>query len=136
MVDDSEIDLNLLSEALVVSRAAVPVWQALDATEAAIALGHILEANAVPTLLVSDYRLDGLTALELAEAIAVTAGSNLLGLIVLSSSLSQHQGAELLSGGADAVFEKPMDLDGYAALAAALLELGDRLAGSHLGIAH
>lgn len=119
-----------------VARAAVPVWQALDATEAAIALGHILEANAVPTLLVSDYRLDGLTALELAEAIAVTAGSNLLGLIVLSSSLSQHQGAELLSGGADAVFEKPMDLDGYAALAAALLELGDRLAGSHLGIAH
>jgi DNA-binding response OmpR family regulator len=123
VVDDSREDRILMAQALADAGLERDIDEAADGEEAELYLLQKLSEGALPHLVILDLMLPKRSGLEVMERWCANGLAKLTRVIVLSSVLRESEIAKLQALGALQVFEKPIDLEEFLALAQHLRKL-------------
>lgn len=121
ILDDSKEDIALLSAALE-EQAAPPIHNATTVDEALQCMQRLLHNNNSRMICVCDYYLRCTEAEAVVREIRSRFTSDRV-MIVVSSSLIPPVARSRLETQVQAVWDKPVDLDGYDHLAARILQM-------------
>jgi DNA-binding response OmpR family regulator len=124
LVDDNKEDRFLLMQALAEAGLDCDIDEACDGEEAESYLFRKMNESGLPQLVILDLLLPKLSGRELMEKLCLAGLDKLTKVVFLSSILPDDEVTRLQEMGAWRVFEKPMDLRGFSALAKFMKEHG------------
>jgi CheY-like chemotaxis protein len=118
-VEDNPGDVLLLREAIRDLNEGVRLVTADDGEQA---LAHLLSASVLPSVIVLDLNLPRVDGFQVLNAVKSHPKLREVATVVFAEKAARKE-IELTGINADAFFTKPMDLSGYRAIAAKLLDL-------------